>query len=158
METKISFVLNGKQVSLVTDPMRRLLDVLRDDFGLTGTKEGCGEGECGACSVLKDGLLVTSCLVPVGAADGSDIFTIEGLSATKRGKCLADAFADGGAVQCGFCIPGMMMAADFLLMGNPHPSEEEIRIGISGNLCRCTGYDLIVASIKLASERGNGLW
>ena len=158
MLSTIEFTLNGKKVGVTADPMKRLLDVLRGDFGLTGTKEGCGEGECGACSVLKDGLLVTSCLVPIGACGGADIVTIEGLSETARGKCLAEAFADGGAVQCGFCIPGMVMAANYLLMLNPHPTEEEIRLGISGNLCRCTGYDLIVESIKLASQRGEGLW
>lgn len=158
MESNITFVLNGREVTVKADPMKRLLDVLRDDFGLTGTKEGCGEGECGACSVLKDDTLVTSCLIPIGSVEGSRILTIEGLRETERGKCLTEAFADGGAVQCGFCIPGMMMAADYLLMRSPHPSDEEIRLGISGNLCRCTGYDLIVASIKLASERGEGLW
>ena len=158
MLSTIEFTLNGRKVGVTADPMKRLLDVLRGDFGLTGTKEGCGEGECGACSVLKDGLLVTSCLVPIGACGGADIVTIEGLSETARGKCLAEAFADGGAVQCGFCIPGMVMAANYLLMHNPHPTEEEIRLGISGNLCRCTGYDLIVESIKLASQRGDGLW
>lgn len=158
MPSTIEFVLNGKKVSVSADPMKRLLDVLRDDFGLTGVKEGCGEGECGACSVLKDELLVTSCLVPIGACGGARIVTIEGLSETPQGKCLAEAFADGGAVQCGFCIPGMVMAAHYLLSHNPHPTEEEIRLGISGNLCRCTGYDLIVESIKLASQRGDGLW
>jgi carbon-monoxide dehydrogenase small subunit len=158
METKIDFTLNGKAVSVTTDPLRRVLDVIREDFGLTGTKEGCGEGECGACSVIKDGRLVTTCMLPVGAIGGSSILTIEGFRETERGKCLIEAFADGGAVQCGFCIPGMIMSAECLLAGNPHPTEEEIRIGISGNICRCTGYDLIVESIKLASERGNGLW
>lgn len=155
---KFEFTLNGKKVGVEADPMKRLLDVLRDDFGLTGVKEGCAEGECGACSVLKDGLLVTSCIIPIAACQDSDILTIEGLSRTERGKCLSEAFADGGAVQCGFCIPGMMMAAEYLLEHNPHPTEAEIRYGISGNLCRCTGYDLIVESIKLASERGDGLW
>lgn len=158
MLSTIGFTLNGKKVSVTADPMKRLLDVLREDFGLTGAKEGCGEGECGACSVMKNGLLVTSCLVPIGSCEGSTIVTIEGLSETPQGKCLAEAFADGGAVQCGFCIPGMMMAANYLLSHNPHPSEQEIRLGISGNLCRCTGYDLIVESIKLASQRGDGLW
>ena len=158
METKIEFTLNGKQVSVTTDPLRRLLDVIREDFGLTGTKEGCGEGECGACSVLKDGRIITTCMVPIGAVGGSDIVTIDGLKETERGKTIIEAFADGGAVQCGFCIPGMVMAAEDLLRSNPHPSEEEIRKGISGNICRCTGYDLIVESIALASKRGDGLW
>ncbi|MDD3902108.1 MAG: (2Fe-2S)-binding protein [Sphaerochaeta sp.] len=158
METKIDFTLNGQQVSVTTDPLRRLLDVIREDFGLTGTKEGCGEGECGACSVLKDGKIITTCMVPIGAVGGSDIVTIDGLKETEQGKTIIEAFADGGAVQCGFCIPGMVMAAEDLLRSNPHPSEDEIRKGISGNICRCTGYDLIVESIALASERGDGLW
>ncbi len=158
MESRIEFILNGKRVSVTCDPMKRLLDVLRDDFRLTGVKEGCAEGECGACSVFKNGLLVTSCIVPIGSCGGSEIVTIEGLRETERGKCLAEAFADGGAVQCGFCIPGMMMAADYLLRNNPHPTEDEVRLGISGNLCRCTGYDLIVESILLAASRGDGLW
>jgi len=158
MVCEISFKLNGQDVSLKTDPLRRLLDVLREDFGMMGTKEACGEGECGACSILKDGRMVTSCLIPIGAVQGCHLMTIEGLRETERGKCIIEAFADGGAVQCGFCIPGMVIAAENLLASNPHPTREEIRYGISGNLCRCTGYDLIVESIKLASERGNGLW
>jgi carbon-monoxide dehydrogenase small subunit len=158
MERKIDFILNGNKVSVTTDPIRRLIDVLRDDFGMTGCKEGCGEGECGACSVLKDGRMVTTCLIPVGAVSGCSILTIEGLRETDRGRCLIEAFADGGAVQCGFCIPGMVIAAENLLASNPHPTEREVRMGISGNICRCTGYDLIVRSIMLAAERGNGLW
>ncbi len=158
MERKFDFILNGKSVSVTTDPIRRLIDVLREDFGLTGSKEGCGEGECGACSVLKDGKIVTTCLIPVGAIQGCSIMTIEGLRETERGKCLIQAFADGGAVQCGFCIPGMVIAAENLLSQNPHPTEDEIRQGISGNICRCTGYDLIVSSILLAATRGDGLW
>lgn len=158
MEVKIVFKLNGKNVSLTTDPLRRLVDVLREDFGLTGVKEGCSEGECGACSVLLNGRIVTSCIIPVGAADGQEIMTIEGLSKTEEGKCITEAFADGGAVQCGFCIPGMVIAAYCLLTSNPDPTEDEIRLAISGNICRCTGYDLIVDSIKLAAERGESLW
>ncbi|AEV30900.1 aerobic-type carbon monoxide dehydrogenase, small subunit CoxS/CutS-like protein [Sphaerochaeta pleomorpha str. Grapes] len=158
METNIEFTLNGELVSITTDPLRRLLDVIREDFGLVGTKEGCGEGECGACSVIKDGRIITTCMVPIGAVGGSSIMTIDGLKETAQGKCIIEAFADGGAVQCGFCIPGMVIAAEDMLTRNPHPSEQEIRAGISGNICRCTGYDLIVESIKLASERGNGLW
>ena len=158
MMRDIQFTLNGKEMSVICDPLRRLLDVLREDLGLIGTKEACGEGECGACSVLKDGKIITTCMVPMGAVQGCEILTIEGLRETERGKCIIEAFADGGAVQCGFCIPGMVIAAESLLAMNPHPTDDEIRHGISGNLCRCTGYDLIIDSIRLASERGEGLW
>ncbi len=158
METRLSFNLNGKDVTLNTDPLRRLIDVLREDYGLTGVKEGCSEGECGACSVLLNNRMVTSCIIPVGAVDGQKVMTIEGLRETPKGKTIIDAFADGGAVQCGFCIPGMVIAAYCILERNPDPSEEEIRLGISGNICRCTGYDLIVESIRLAAKRGEKLW
>lgn len=156
--SKIEFTLNGKKVVYDGDPLRRLVDVLREGFQLTGTKEGCGEGECGACSVLKNGKLVTSCIIPVGSVCGDEIVTIEGLRETEQGKCIIDSFAEGGAVQCGFCIPGMVMASQALLLTNPHPTEDDIRVAISGNLCRCTGYDLIVESILLASRKGEGLW
>ena len=158
MESRICFRLNGKDVSLTTDPLRRLIDVLREDFDLKGVKEGCSEGECGACSILLNGKMVTSCIIPVGAADGQEIMTIEGISATEEGKIITEAFADGGAVQCGFCIPGMVIATYYLLSNNPDPTEEEIRLGLSGNICRCTGYDLIVESVKLAAKRGESLW
>ena len=158
MKTEIKFKLNGKQVKITTDPLRRLIDVLRNDFDCKGVKEGCSEGECGACSILFNGKMVTSCIIPIGAADGQEIMTIEGISQTEKGKVITDAFADGGAVQCGFCIPGMVIAAYYLLENNPDPTEEEIRLGISGNICRCTGYDLIVESIRLAAERGRKLW
>ena len=158
METRLSFNLNGKDVTLNTDPLRRLIDVLREDYGLTGVKEGCSEGECGACSVLLNGRMVTSCIIPVGAVDGQKVMTIEGLRETPKGKTIIDAFADGGAVQCGFCIPGMVIAAYCILERNPNPTEDEIRLGISGNICRCTGYDLIVESIRLAAKRGEALW
>ena len=158
MLTDIVFTLNGHKVVYKGNPLRRLIDVLREDLGLTGTKEGCSEGECGACSVLKDGKLVTSCIIPVGAVNGSEILTIEGIRDTEKGKCIIDAFAKGGAVQCGFCIPGMVMAAYALLESIPDPDDEQIRHGISGNLCRCTGYDLIVESIRLASKEGCALW
>ena len=158
MKTKLGFNLNGKDVTLTTDPLRRLIDVLREDYGLTGVKEGCSEGECGACSVLLNGRMVTSCIIPVGAVDGQKVMTIEGLRETPKGKTIIDAFADGGAVQCGFCIPGMVIAAYCILERNPNPSEEEIRLGISGNICRCTGYDLIVESIRLAAKKGEALW
>ena len=158
MGTKISFNLNGKDVSITTDPLRRLIDVLREDFDLKGVKEGCSEGECGACSILLNGRMVTSCIIPVGAADDQRIMTIEGLKETEKGKVIINAFADGGAVQCGFCIPGMVIAAYCILEKNPNPTEDEIRLGISGNICRCTGYDLIVESIRLAAKRGEALW
>ena len=158
MLSEIVFYVNDNKVSFIGDPLTRLIDVLREDLHLTGVKEGCGEGECGACSVLKDGKLVTSCIIPVGAVSGSRIYTIEGIRDTEKGRCIIDAFAEGGAVQCGFCIPGMVMAAYALLSSNPHPTETEIRKGISGTICRCTGYDLIVESIRLASEKGGDLW
>ncbi len=154
----IKFTLNGRQVSFEGNPLTRLIDVIREDLGLTGTKEGCGEGECGACSVLRNGHLVTSCIIPVGAVDGDEIVTIEGLRDTEQGRCIIESFAEGGAVQCGFCIPGMVMAAQALLLTNPDPSEEDVRLAISGNICRCTGYDLIVDSILLAARKGRGLW
>lgn len=158
MINEITLRINGNKVVYKGDPLRRLIDVLREDLSLPGTKEGCSEGECGACSVLKDGHLVTSCIIPIGACNGCDIYTIEGIRDSEKGKCIIQAFADGGAVQCGFCIPGMVMAAYYLLDNNPTPTEDDIRLAISGNICRCTGYDLIVESILLASERGADLW
>ena len=158
MLNEIRFKLNGEEILYTGDPLRRLLDVIREDYRLAGTKEGCGEGECGACSVIKDGKLITSCIVPVGAVNGAEILTVEGIRDTEKGRCIIEAFAEGGAVQCGFCIPGMVMAAYCLLNENPNPTEEEIRTGISGNICRCTGYDLIVESIHLASVKGGALW
>ena len=155
---KISFELNGEKRLIDTDPLRRLLDVLRDDFGLTGVKEGCGEGECGTCSVLVDGGLVNSCLMPVGTAGGASILTIEGFRETDKFKVLEDAFAEAGSVQCGFCTPGMVMAAEALLRENPAPDKNEIRDAIAGNLCRCTGYAMIVEGIMIASQKGKGLW
>lgn len=154
----IEFKLNGKLVRFEGNPLTRLIDVIREDLDLTGTKEGCGEGECGACSVLRNGKLVTSCIIPVGAVEGDEIITIEGLRDTPQGQCIIDAFAEGGAVQCGFCIPGMVMAAQALLLVNSDPDEDEVRAAISGNICRCTGYDLIVDSILLAAKKGKGLW
>lgn len=158
MTTDIHFTLNGRRVCFSGDPLRRLIDVLRDDFSLVGVKEGCGEGECGACSVLLDGKLVTSCIIAIGSCEGRDIMTIEGLRDTERGRTIIEAFADGGAVQCGFCIPGMVMASYALLEENPEPTEEDIRLALSGNICRCTGYDLIIESVLLAAKRGRDLW
>lgn len=154
----IRFRLNNREVEIEAPGTKRLLDVLREDMRLTAAKEGCGEGECGACSVLKDGKVVNSCLIPVAAVQGCDIITLEAFRETDRGRCIVDAFSDTGAVQCGFCTPGMVMAAESLLQEYPRPTEEEIRIGLSGNLCRCTGYDMIVQGIQLAAQRGEGLW
>jgi carbon-monoxide dehydrogenase small subunit len=131
--------------------MARLLDVLRGDLGLTGTKEGCGEGECGSCAVLLDGVLVNSCLVPVLQADGADIFTIEGLAKNERLHPLQQAFLACGAAQCGICTPGMILASLHLLDKNPQPTLEEIREGLSGNLCRCTGYLQIFEAVANAA-------
>ncbi|RTZ92597.1 MAG: (2Fe-2S)-binding protein [Deltaproteobacteria bacterium] len=156
--SEITFTLNGETVRVAADPLKRLLDILREELGMTGVKEGCGEGECGACSVLLDGKLVNSCMVPVGAVEGRDVVTPEGLRETERGRALIEAFADTGAVQCGFCTPGMVMAAEALLAENADPTEEDIRQALSGNLCRCTGYDLIVKGVRTAAERGKGLW
>lgn len=158
MKSKIRFILNGKKVVIKIDPTRRLIDVLRDDFKLKGTKEGCGEGECGACAVIIDGKLLNSCLVSVGIVEGSNILTIEGYRDTLRFKVLNEAFKKAGAVQCGFCTPGMIMAAEALLSKNSKPSEEEIKEAISGNLCRCTGYNMIVEAIKISIKAGEGLW
>ena len=155
---RLRLVLNGRERHTDTDPLRRLLDVLREDFGLTGVKEGCGEGECGACMVFLDGRIVNSCLVPAGSADGSEVVTIEGFRVTDRYRVLEECFVEAGAVQCGFCTPGIVLAAEALLRENAAPGEDDIRGAISGNLCRCTGYDSIVEGIKLAARRGKGLW
>lgn len=141
-----------------TDPLKRLLDVLREDFMLKGTKEGCGEGECGACAIMVDGKLLNSCLVPVGTIAGKNIITIEGFRDTSRFKVLKESFEEAGSVQCGFCTPGMIMAGEALLRKNPQPNEAEIRDALSGNLCRCTGYNMIVEGIKKAIRKGKGLW
>jgi len=148
----IRFVLNGSEQSIEVDPTRRLLDVIRDDFGLTGTKEGCGEGECGACSVMLGGRLVNSCILPVGSVDGMTVDTIEAVRDTPTGQSLVERFAEEGAVQCGFCIPGMIMAGYAHIRQNGGQSDAQIREGISGNLCRCTGYDRIVAATRAASR------
>jgi len=157
-EAAVRFRLNGRKVSAAGDPLRRLLDVLREDFGLTGVKEGCGEGECGACAVLMDGELVNSCLVPLGDVEGRSVLTVEGFRDTDRYRAIAAAMEETGAVQCGFCTPGFVMAAEALLRRNPDPSVEEIREALSGNLCRCTGYHAIVHAVRKAAERGRGLW
>lgn len=150
---KIEFVLNGRSVAIEVDPMMRLLDVLRTQFGLMGTKEGCGEGECGACSVLVDGEPANSCLIAMGAVVGRSIDTVERVRETPLGRSVVDAIVRTGGVQCGFCTPGFVVAAEALLRANPHPSEEEIADGLSGNLCRCTGYRMIFDAVAHAAER-----
>jgi carbon-monoxide dehydrogenase small subunit len=141
----MTFTLNGRRTRLSAHPLKRLLDVLREDCGLTGTKEGCGEGECGACTVLIDGLPVNSCLVPVAHVAGARVTTIEGLSGRHP---LQRAFVEHGGAQCGICTPGMIMAAVAL---GPRPSMDEMRTGLAGNLCRCTGYSAIYRSIRNAA-------
>lgn len=158
MDNKINFILNEIPVVSNSSPNTRLLDVLREEFNLTGSKEGCGEGECGACSVIIDGELANSCLIAVGSIKNQNVLTIDGFSKTNRFKVLQECYAKAGAVQCGFCIPGMIMASEALLSHNPNPTEEEIRKGISGNLCRCTGYNMIVEAIEMAAKEGGGLW
>jgi carbon-monoxide dehydrogenase small subunit len=153
---EISLQVNGKLVAVRAYPMERLLDVLREGLGLTGTKEGCGEGECGSCSVLMDGALVNSCLVPVLQAKGVNITTIEGLAEGERLHALQQAFLDCGGAQCGICTPGMILAAFHLLGKKPHPTVEDIREGLSGNLCRCTGYAQIVEAVEEVARRGTG--
>ncbi len=155
---KISFKMNGKPVSLELDPSMRMLDVIRDVLHLNGTKEGCGEGSCGACVVLMDGKSINSCLLPVANAIGHEFVTIEGLKETKEFDVLQKAFAEMGGSQCGFCTPGMIIAAYSLLKHNPHPTEDEVREGMAGNLCRCTGYQAIVQAVLKASKKGAHLW
>jgi len=153
-KSDITFVVNGKAVTVRAFPMERLLDVLRIQIGLTGAKEGCGEGECGSCSVLVDGVLVNSCLIPVLQASGTHITTIEGLAQDKRLHALQQAFLDCGGAQCGICTPGMILAAVHLLNKIPQPTSADIREGLSGNLCRCTGYMQIFEAVANAARRG----
>jgi aerobic carbon-monoxide dehydrogenase small subunit len=144
---RVQCLINGRATALETYPMARLLDVLREQAGVTGTKEGCGEGECGACSIEMDGALVNSCLVPALQAEGAKIRTIEGVADDARLHAVQQAFLTHGGAQCGICTPGMILAAVNLLARNPRPSEVEIREALSGNLCRCTGYTKIFASV-----------
>ena len=148
--------VNGEAVELKVPGMRRLLDALREDMGLTGTKEGCGEGECGACSVLVDGEVVDACLVPVCQVQGTSIETVEGLAADGRLDELQAAFLETGGAQCGICTPGMLMAGEAFLASGIQADEDAIREAIAGNLCRCTGYTKIVEAIALAAERRAG--
>jgi aerobic carbon-monoxide dehydrogenase small subunit len=148
-----AFTVNGEPVEVEATGMRRLLDVLREDLGLTGTKEGCGEGECGACSVLLNGEVVDACLVPVSQAQGASIQTVEGLADGRNLHVLQQAFLETGGAQCGICTPGMLMAGEAFLASGAAPTDENIRDAIAGNLCRCTGYTKIIDAIALAAER-----
>jgi carbon-monoxide dehydrogenase small subunit/xanthine dehydrogenase small subunit len=143
----MKLTVNGKLRSVKAHPMKRLLDVLREDCGLTGTKEGCGEGECGACTVLIDGVAVDSCIVPAAHAEGRRVITIEGATATRTGKALQEAFVIHGGAQCGICTPGMILAAAPLRQG---ASLDDIKVALAGNLCRCTGYPAIFRSVESA--------
>jgi carbon-monoxide dehydrogenase small subunit len=154
-EITIACRVNGVATTVHGHPMRRLLDVLRVDLGLTGTKEGCGEGECGACSVLIDGELVNSCLVPLLHANGATITTIEGVADGDRLHAVQEAFVKHGGAQCGICTPGMVLAAVALLQRTAHPSGEDVRIALAGNLCRCTGYMRIFESVLEACGRSS---
>lgn len=155
-KSEISFTANGQRATVHAHPMERLLDVLRQQVKLTGVKEGCGEGECGSCSILMNGVLVNSCLVPILQAKDADIITIEGLASQDRLHVLQQAFLDCGGAQCGICTPGMILAAFHLLNKHPQPSREEIGEALSGNLCRCTGYTQIFESVAEAVRRSAG--
>ena len=148
---RIKLHVNGRAVSCDVDPSMRLLDLLREELHLTGTKEGCGEGECGACTVLLDGQPVNSCLLLAPQADGKTVLTVEGLSSGQTLHPVQQAFVDKGAVQCGFCTPGFILSAVALLEANPSPSDEEILTALEGNLCRCTGYTKIVEAVRYAA-------
>ena len=153
-KVELAFVVNGEPVRLRVAPQATLLHVLREDLELTGTKYGCGEGECGACSVLLDGKIVNSCLVLALECEGAEVLTIEGLGANGQLHPIQQAFVDHGAIQCGFCTPGMIMATHALLQANPTPTEAEVRRGLEGNLCRCTGYRKIIDAVLSLAPGG----
>ncbi|GAA0182468.1 (2Fe-2S)-binding protein [Clostridium sediminicola] len=152
---KYSFKVNGKNITVESSDTTTLLEILREDLGLIGTKEGCGKGECGACTVLLNGKAVNSCIILVPQVEGQEVITIEGLNDDLESKHIQEAFIDEGAVQCGFCTPGMVVSSKALLMKNDNPSKEEIREGLSGNLCRCTGYTKIIDAVEEAARRIN---
>jgi len=151
---KISFKLNNKPRETEIPGAKRFLDVLREDFGLLGTKEGCGEGECGACTIIVDGKAINSCLMLACQAEGKDILTIEGLDECGELSAIQHNFVKNGAIQCGYCTPGMIMSAKALLLECPNPTESQIRVALSGNICRCSGYSQIVAAVKDTAKGG----
>lgn len=144
----IELTINGKKINVDIDATKRLIDFLRDDLDLTGVKEGCSEGECGACTVILDGEAVTSCTILAGQVNGCEIITIEGLEENGELDIIQKSFIENGAIQCGFCTPGMILSCKALLLKNPNPTEDEIKRAIEGNLCRCTGYNKIVKAVK----------
>jgi len=149
----ISLKINGQEIMTQVRPNKRLVDFLREDLKLTSVKEGCGEGECGACTVIFNGEPVTTCCMLAGQADGAEIITLEGLAKDGKLDAVQQSFMDVGAVQCGFCTPGMILTAKALLMKNPHPTREEIKVAMSGNLCRCTGYAKIQTAVEDAARK-----
>ena len=155
----ITLFVNGTEYTLQVKPSATLLEAIREDLGLTGAKEGCGEGECGACTVLMDGEAVNACLILAAEADGRQITTIEGLAQGEELHPIQQAFVDLGGLQCGFCTPGMILSAKVLLQANPYPSDEEIKKALEGNFCRCTGYTKIIESVRAAARamRGDGI-
>ena len=156
MKRPIELTVNGERRQILVEPYYSLLDTLRDELRLTGTKKGCDEGDCGACTVFLDGKTVTSCLVLAMEANGRDVRTVEGLARDGKLHPVQQAFADYGGVQCGFCTPGLIMSAVGLLQENPNPTEEEVRYAIGGNLCRCTGYSKVVQAILMAAQSASG--
>jgi carbon-monoxide dehydrogenase small subunit len=152
---RITLQVNATRYIIEAPPMRRLLDILREDLNLTGTKEGCGEGECGACSIIIDGEVVNSCLIPVCQADGTSITTVEGLASDGQLSSLQQAFLECGAAQCGICTPGMLIASCALLQQKSRPNRAEIKEAIAGNLCRCTGYVKIIDAIEIAASKSS---
>ena len=152
MRKTLQLTVNGELRQVLVEPYYSLLDALRDDIRLTGTKKGCDEGDCGACTVFLDGKPVTSCMVLAHSAHDSEVTTIEGLANLEELHPVQQAFVDHGGLQCGFCIPGLIMSATALLQENPNPTEEEVRFGIGGNLCRCTGYSKVVEAVLAAAE------
>ena len=153
----LTFQLNHQDVSIETFPNRRLIDLLREDFDLTSVKEGCGEGECGACTIIRNGEAVTACLMLAGQAQGTSIITLEGVSDNGKPDDIQQAFITSGAVQCGYCTPGMILSAKALLDKNPMASDDDIKVAMSGNLCRCTGYAKILEAVSTARDLRGGV-
>ncbi|ACB84353.1 (2Fe-2S)-binding protein [Natranaerobius thermophilus] len=153
---KLNFKVNGKDRTLEVDGNRRLIDILREDLGLTGTKEGCSEGECGACTVIVDGKALHSCLLVATQLEGKEVITIEGLSENGELDIIQKNFVEETAIQCGYCTPGMIMSTKALLLRNSNPTEEEIRIALSGNICRCSGYSQIIRAVQRSAQEMEG--